>query len=295
MSTTNALAPMNWEMLPGAAVQIASSFESIWALNSANSLFQCKLPCDQVTNNWAIIPESNFKWFSVNPFEVWAVSTDSSLYRCKFPCKTLQDFQLVTQGVSKVALGLDRVWIISNDFRVGRTLLNFEFLGRFMDVRVLNWKQLYGNIGDLSVGEDSEVWGIREDDRQLLRYHRPTRQWLQVSDIKAKGVSVGSDFIYLVDQDNNALRCSRPCWQVKFTPIGKKMRYISAEMSGPGVLYGSLNIDPKMANLVVGFTIGNRTGLHHHLNHLNTSYIPYQANEWARLQLPQQQNQIAFQ
>ena len=301
MSTTSsvAIAPINWEALPGAAIQIGSSFDTLWALNNENKLFQCKLPCDEYTNTWSIIPETNFQSFSVNPFEIWAVSHDNSLYRCKFPCNSLKDFQMVTQGVHKVALGLDRVWLISKDYRVGRTLLNFEGLGRFMDVRILNWKQLYGDVKAISIGEDSEVWGIRKSDRQLLRYHRPSRQWLQVANIKARRVSVGSDFIYITDLEGNAQRCSRPCWQINFVSLGKKMSSLSAEMSGPGVLYGVLNMDSKMSNLVVGFAVGNRTGfesVNDSQHHEFTPYTPYQIPEWMayqpnslqQWQLPQQ-------
>lgn len=297
------VAPINWEALPGAAFQISSSFESLWALNSQNRLFQCKLPCDGANNDWSVIPETNFKTFSVNGFEIWAVSPDNSLYRCKFPCNSLKDFQLVTHGVRKVSLGLDRVWLISKNNRVGRTLLNFESLGRFMDVRVLRWKPMYGSIRAISIGEDREVWAIRKGDKQLLRYNRPTHQWLQVSDVKANRVSVGSDYIYITDLDDNTLRCSRPCWQVDFEHLGKKMSWISAEMSGPGVLYGALSIDPTMSNLVVGFAVGNRTGLENYAENTNAAFTPYQNYDWNsfqispfhQLQSNQPQNQLLSQ
>ena len=153
-----------------------------------------------------------------------------------------------------------------------------------MDVRVLNWKQLYGAINTLSIGEDSEVWGVRKSDKQLLRYHRPTRQWLQVASIKARRVCVGSDFIYITDLDDNAFRCSRPCWQINFVPLGKKMSSISAEMSGPGVLYGVLKMDPKMSDLVVVFAIGNRTGFESITDNPNHVFTPYQNTEWTAYQ-----------
>jgi hypothetical protein len=195
------------------------------------------------------------KSFSVNPFEIWVVSEANKLFRCQLPCKAANEFQFVSSGIRHVALGLEQVWTIDTGNNVKRVRFDFARSKKQVDFKNLKWSTLDGKMNTISIAEDGDVWGIRAQDCRLVRYHAPAHKWLLADNIQAKRVSVGSDYIYIVDQKGATKRCQRPCWNIKFDPLDRQFNSIHAEFSGIGVLYGTtLEHQQGTGNLIAGLS-----------------------------------------
>ena len=252
------VAHINWYSLPGGkGIDLQASYDALWAINLDRDryLMHCKLPCDKRNNSWnAILGVSKVKSFAVNPFEIWVISQANKLFRCQLPCKSAGEFQLVSAGISQVALGLDQVWTVDVGNKVGRVKFDFSRAKKHMDFKKLKWTSLEGKMKSISIAEDGDVWGVRKDDSRLVRYHPPIHKWLITDNIKAERVSVGVDYIYIVGKSGATRRCQRPCWKIKFDHLDRKICSVHAEYCGSGLFYGTTMGYKKKGNLIVGFS-----------------------------------------
>ena len=133
-----------FKKINGKFKQITETKDYIYAINLQNEIYKCKKPCD---GSWEKV-EGTLKQISTSPNDIWGVNESNKIFKKE---RTWAPFSFMN-------------WL-------GRRFTRWGNFGKFG-----NWKEVGGNLKQVSSTGKGYVWGVNEKN-QVFNCKKPCKPW----------------------------------------------------------------------------------------------------------------------
>jgi hypothetical protein len=225
---------IKWSPIEGKLRELTVSrdFDSgdreIYGISSNSQIWTCRLPCDGAKNKWAQIPGTAIS-IAATEFEVWKTNADFTIDRCRKPCSG--EWTRQPGLLRMISMGPEVLWGVNHFDDIFKTVVRIG--------APPGWRNLSNGLkfSSVSVGLDSDVWAVLKSG-EIARFSPTDNSWRRIPG-KGKRISVGLKYLFMVDENDQLMRCKRPCTRGEWKAVQDgSVRVVAVEWAKPRHVYG---------------------------------------------------------